>query len=158
MNTDPHGLEILIVSPSAKKKHNLCISVQIRVQQTVKAFDKLFELVCKFFFVYKLPGFTACRLSGIITSWTSSIPTFLSVSVSVCLPAPLNFEEQRSLPRLPNGIFLSHSIGVKPVRFFCLTGAYLTRAYPVKSLLHLFNRGGKKIFKIETGQNRLQLR
>ena len=27
------GLEILIVSPSAKKKHNLCISVQIRVQK-----------------------------------------------------------------------------------------------------------------------------
>jgi len=41
------------------------------------------------------------------------------------LPAQLNFEEQRSLPRLPNGIFLSHSIGVKPVCFLFNWGVFI---------------------------------
>jgi hypothetical protein len=51
-------------------------------------------------------------------------------------PAPFNFEEQRSLPR-------------ETCPFFCLTGADLTGALsaisacPMKSLLHLFHRGGE---------------
>jgi hypothetical protein len=58
-------------------------------------------------------------------------------------PAPLallNFrKKERSLPRLPNGIFLSHSIGVKPVRFLFNWGG--------------FNQGEILVFLISSGWN-----
>jgi hypothetical protein len=67
-----------------------------------------------------------------------SDPPATAGSAGLVYSVQLFAEKERSLPRLPNGIFLSHSIGVKPVRFLFNWGE--------------FNRGVQKIKNQQTGK------